>query len=304
MNCARNKAKEKGGDFKISILYRWFLLLHNKYFPPLKGRIILYLVKCELALNRFTSKRFQKNLMMSGNYNPMKKSILLLTMVMLPILGWAQTTVTLQDQCNCEVLKGTDVSAPGAATPTGAEQGDLYVNTTSGTIFFWDGDSWELTSSDDQQVLDFSFNDVTNILTLELENDGITTVDLSALNDTFTDTNTTITSFAIDPTNTNLVITDSDTNTFNVAIADLVNLINTDNQTLSEVLAQGADANGTIITNLGTPVDPADAATKAYVDATADDDITDVTFDGTDLTVEEGTTSFNNDISPVCATDA
>ncbi|MEM8765713.1 MAG: hypothetical protein AAGD88_17995, partial [Bacteroidota bacterium] len=227
----------------------------------------------------------------------MKKSVLLLIMVMLPILGWAQTTVTLQDQCNCEVLKGTDVSAPGAATPIGAEQGDLYVNTTSGTIFFWDGDSWELTSSDDQQVLDFSFNDVTNILTLELENDGITTVDLSALNDTFTDTNTTITSFAIDPTNTNLVITDSDTNTFNVAIADLVNLINTDNQTLSEVLAQGADANGTIITNLGTPVDPADAATKAYVDATADDDITDVSFDGTDLTVEEGTTSFSADIS-------
>ncbi len=46
---------------------------------------------------------------------------------------------------------------------------------------------------------------------------------------------------------------------------------------------------------------PSQNAVKTYVDAqitaTADDDITDVTFDGTDLTVEEGTTTFSTDLS-------
>jgi uncharacterized protein (TIGR02145 family) len=39
-----------------------------------------------------------------------------------------------------------------------------------------------------------------------------------------------------------------------------------DDQTLTEVLVSGNDAGGQRITNLGTPVDSADAATKAYVD--------------------------------------
>ncbi|MDH3796552.1 MAG: hypothetical protein OER83_06750, partial [Flavobacteriaceae bacterium] len=81
----------------------------------------------------------------------MKLKILL---IFLLISGFAfsQTTVTLEDQCNCEVLSGTDVSAPGAVTPAGADAGDIYVNTNTGTIYYWDGDSWELTSSDDQQL--------------------------------------------------------------------------------------------------------------------------------------------------------
>jgi len=70
----------------------------------------------------------------------------------------AQTTVNLEDQCNCEVLSGTLVTAPGTSTPTGADVGDIYVNTNTGTIFFWDGDSWELTSTDSQQLQVFSFN--------------------------------------------------------------------------------------------------------------------------------------------------
>ncbi|WP_143751902.1 beta strand repeat-containing protein [Maribacter sp. 4U21] len=288
---------------------------------------------------------------------------------------FAQTTVTLEDQCNCEVIQGTDVSAPGVTTPSGADLGDLYVNTTTGTIFFWDGDSWELTTAtntDNQQLQNFTFETATNILSLDLQNGGTVIVDLSDLQDTSVDTNTTndrievvgpnlvitdsdnniisipladiasqvdtnttITSFAIDGSNTNLVLTDSDSNSFSIAIADIANLVNSDNQnlenfqvnganlelgivdgnvvsvpladitagvntddqTLSEVLGEGADAGGTVITNLGTPVAGTDAVTKDYVDGLADDDISAVAFDGTNLSVTESGTTLSADIS-------
>ncbi|MBO6589337.1 MAG: hypothetical protein JJ951_09465, partial [Muricauda sp.] len=160
----------------------------------------------------------------------MKKSILALLFLFSTGIAFSQTTVTLQDQCNCEVLKGTDVSGSGATTPAGADLGDIYVNTNTGTIYFWDGDTWELTASDDQQLTGFTFNDATNTLSLTLENGGSVNVDLSSLSDTLTDSNTTVTSFGIDGTNTNLVITDSDSNTFAVALADLAALIDTDTQ--------------------------------------------------------------------------
>ncbi|WP_430906277.1 beta strand repeat-containing protein [Maribacter sp. 2-571] len=62
-------------------------------------------------------------------------------------------------------------------------------------------------------------------------------------------------------------------------------------------------ANKSTDTALGTSdaLFPTQNAVKTYVDgqitATADDDITGVTFDGTDLTVDEGTTSFSADLS-------
>ncbi|SFC57820.1 hypothetical protein SAMN04487891_1142, partial [Flagellimonas taeanensis] len=84
----------------------------------------------------------------------MKKSILALFFLLFTGIALSQTTVTLQDQCNCEVLKGTAVSSPGATTPSGADTGDIYVNTNTGTIYFWDGNSWELTSSDTNTVND------------------------------------------------------------------------------------------------------------------------------------------------------
>ncbi|UBZ12898.1 hypothetical protein LDL77_13495 [Flagellimonas marinaquae] len=197
----------------------------------------------------------------------MKKSILALLFLLFTGIAFSQTTVTLQDQCDCEVLKGTDVSSPGATSPTGADLGDIYVNTNTGTIYFWDGNSWELTSSDNQQLTGFNFDDVTNILSLSLEDGGNVNVDLSSLKDIFTDSNTAVTSFDIDGTNTNLVITDSEANTFSVALADLAALIDTDNQNLSNVLVNGNNANGATITGLGTPTAASDAATKAYVDA-------------------------------------
>jgi len=46
------------------------------------------------------------------------------------------------------VLRGNEVTAPGNTTPAGADAGDIYVNATSGTIYYWDGASWQLTTSD------------------------------------------------------------------------------------------------------------------------------------------------------------
>ncbi|MEM9001584.1 MAG: hypothetical protein AAGB24_15085 [Bacteroidota bacterium] len=188
----------------------------------------------------------------------MKKNIIFIVSLLLTGFAFSQTTVTLQDQCNCEVLSGTDVTAPGTTSPTGADIGDIYVNTNTGTIFFWDGDSWELTSSDDQQLTGFTLDGVTNTLTLDLENSTSVSVDLSSLSDTFSDTNTTIASFGIDGTNTNLVITDSDANSFSVALVDIAALIDTDDQDISTDGSSGnisIDDGSTLTLN----VDDADA---------------------------------------------
>src|SRR5690606_107073 len=165
----------------------------------------------------------------------MKKSFLVLLFFLFSGIAISQTTVTLQDQCNCEVLKGTQVTTPGMSIPTGADIGDIYVNTDTGTIYFWDGDTWELTSRDNQQLTGFNFDGLSNTLTLTLENGGSVNVDLSSLSDTLIDTNTTIATYGIDSGNSNLVITDSEGNTFSVALADLSALIdtNTDEQTLA-----------------------------------------------------------------------
>ncbi|NHF61600.1 hypothetical protein FK220_019765, partial [Flavobacteriaceae bacterium TP-CH-4] len=100
------------------------------------------------------------------------KKIIVVLVFLTTGFAFSQTTVTLEDQCNCEVLSGPDVTAAGMTTPAGADTGDIYVNTNTGTIYFWDGNSWELTSTDSQQVLDFSYDTVTRGLTLELENGG------------------------------------------------------------------------------------------------------------------------------------
>ncbi len=63
------------------------------------------------------------------------------------------------------------------------------------------------------------------------------------------------------------------TNTTNIAANATAIAADTDGdatneiQTLSQVLAQGSDANATAITNVADPTNPQDAATKAYVDA-------------------------------------
>ena len=117
----------------------------------------------------------------------MKKYLAFLAFVLIGGLTYAQTTVTLEDQCDCQVLSGTAVTSAGQSSPNGSEAGDIYVNTDSGTIFYWDGDSWELTSSDDQQLQRFEYNNTTSILTLEIEGGNTLTVDLSVLNNSGSD---------------------------------------------------------------------------------------------------------------------
>ncbi|SFR93444.1 hypothetical protein SAMN04488010_3913, partial [Maribacter stanieri] len=112
------------------------------------------------------------------------KFIMVLFTLLISGISMAQTTVTLEDQCNCEVLQGTDVSAPGVGTPAGADLGDLYVNTDTGTIYYWNGTTWELTTTDDQQLQNFTFDISTNILSLEIEDGNIVTVDLASLDRT------------------------------------------------------------------------------------------------------------------------
>ncbi|MBW8243824.1 hypothetical protein K1F50_13535 [Muricauda oceani] len=255
----------------------------------------------------------------------MKKSILALLFLLFTGIAFSQTTVTLQDQCNCEVLKGTDVSNPGATSPSGADLGDIYVNTNTGTIYFWDGDSWELTSTDDQQLTGFNFDDVTNILSLSLENGGNVNVDLSSLKDIFTDSNTAVTSFDIDGTNTNLVITDSDANTFSVALADLAALIdtNTDSQDLSlsgDALSLTGDPTATPIdlgaytetvtgaNDLTVTADGSGNYTGDYADGDKDDtnELSDLSLDGSNvLTLSNPATGGNSvDLSGLLGTDS
>ncbi|WP_343488485.1 hypothetical protein, partial [Allomuricauda sp. d1] len=201
----------------------------------------------------------------------MKKLITFILFVFLSGIAFSQTTVTLQDQCNCEVLSGTAVSAPGATTPAGADAGDIYVNTTTGTIFFWDGDSWELTSGNDTNTTNASLTeDGVNLILRDSDNNTVTIplADIAAV----VDTNTTNVAFTVNTGTGQLEITDSESNTLFVSLADLAAAIDTDDQTLTEVLAQGNSAGGNPITDLDDPTDPQDAATKNYVDNLSVDD--------------------------------
>ena len=61
------------------------------------------------------------------------------------ILSLNAQTINLSDQCNCEVFKSTTAVTAGATSPTGAGNGDLLVD-SDGNLFYWDGNSWELTT--------------------------------------------------------------------------------------------------------------------------------------------------------------
>ncbi|MBU2995014.1 hypothetical protein KO500_01145, partial [Cellulophaga baltica] len=70
----------------------------------------------------------------------------------------------------------------------------------------------------------------------------------------------------------------------------------TEAQNLTDVLTLGADANGTTITNLGTPINDADATTKLYVDDLvsaniADGSETNITVAGINTISGDGTTT-------------
>ncbi|MBT8284706.1 MAG: hypothetical protein HKO75_04920, partial [Flavobacteriaceae bacterium] len=250
----------------------------------------------------------------------MDKKILLL-LFLVSGFAFSQTTVNLQDQCNCEVLSGTAVTSPGTTTPSGADTGDIYVNTNTGVIYFWDGDSWELTSSDDQNLQNFSFNPGTNILSLDIEDGNTVTVDLSALSATGTDDqalslagniltledggtvdltpfldNTddqNITNFSIDASNI-LTLTIENGNTQTI---DLSGLVGTDDQTAAEVNYDNTTS-GLAATDVQAALDEVAAG------STDDQNISGSGLAGTNLTIGiENGASEVVDLSSLVGTD-
>ncbi|MCJ7467838.1 MAG: hypothetical protein MUO53_14235, partial [Maribacter sp.] len=250
----------------------------------------------------------------------MIKKILTLVFLLIAGIGLSQTTVTLQDQCNCEVLSGTVVTTAGMTTPAGADTGDIYVNTNTGTIYFWDGNSWELTSSDDQQLQAFSFNAATNVLSLRIENGNTVTVNLAALANAGTDDqrltlagniltledggtvnlapyldntdNQQITAFSLNGATNVLTLTLQNGGTRTV---NLSGLVGTDDQTAAEVTYNNT-VSGLTANNVQAAIDEINAAagTVALVD----------NGDGTyDFTDASGTTTTISDTSISTMTD-
>lgn len=112
------------------------------------------------------------------------KKLAPLTFLFFSGLALAQTTVTLESQCNCKVLSGNDVNSAGETTPAGTDVGDIYVNTTSGTIFYWNGSTWQLTSGLYPQIQSFSYDTNTKQLSLTIDDGTVFTVDISSLSTT------------------------------------------------------------------------------------------------------------------------
>uniref|UniRef100_UPI0011EE6FC8 beta strand repeat-containing protein n=1 Tax=Pareuzebyella sediminis TaxID=2607998 RepID=UPI0011EE6FC8 len=182
----------------------------------------------------------------------------------------AQTTVTLEDQCNCEVLSGPDVTAPGMTTPTGADTGDIYVNTNTGTIYFWDGNSWELTSSDNQQLQGFTFDSLTGELRLTLENGGTSSIILPL------ETLTTMTGVA--PVGNAIGIYENEN-------GDLVTI----NETITSMTDNG-DGNVTLVNEAGATMTVA----KSDITANPDGTYTFTNNDGTDVTIDTNGIEITN----------
>jgi hypothetical protein len=182
-------------------------------------------------------------------------------------------------------LDNTDDQNLTGATLTGTTLQIDIENGSSANV-----DLSSLVGTDDQNLTGASLNG-SNVLQIDIENGSSTTVDLSALADN-TDSQTLSTSGAagdISISGGNGIVLNVDD-----ADADSTNEI----QNLSQVLSEGNDAGGSIIANLADPVVAQDAATKAYVDAVADDDISGAVLDGSNvLTISEGTTDVTVDLS-------
>ncbi|WP_405395866.1 beta strand repeat-containing protein [Maribacter sp. Asnod2-G09] len=197
------------------------------------------------------------------------KFIMVLFTLLISGISMAQTTVTLEDQCNCEVLQGTDVSAPGVTTPAGADLGDLYVNTDTGTIYYWNGTTWELTSTDDNTTNASLTEDGVNLI---LTDSDLSTVSirLADIADVV-DTNTTNVTFTVNSVNGTLDIIDSEGAIVSVPLADIAALVNTDNQEGTEVfLTTPLDVDGDRINETTVEEAIADLAANNALDLDID----------------------------------
>ncbi|AZQ59172.1 hypothetical protein EJ994_10280 [Maribacter sp. MJ134] len=224
------------------------------------------------------NNRFNKKMTTSLiRYRVIDKRILVL-FLFLSGITFAQTRVAIGDQCNCEVIQGTVVDAPGATSPSGSDLGDLYVNTNTGTIYFWDGTSWELTSTDSNTTNVGLSDDGTNLILTDSDGNTVTMplADIAAA----TDTNTTNATFEV--VGSDLVITDSDGGTVSVPVTDIAALAdtNTTNVGLSD------DGTNLILTDSdGNTV----TMPLADIAAATDTNTTNATFEvvGSDLVITD-----------------
>ena len=69
-------------------------------------------------------------------------------------------------------------------TASSGAEGDLYLNTDDGILWIGlqSGDLYRLSGTDDQRITQFDFNAATNEVYIALEDGGLDTLDLSALN--------------------------------------------------------------------------------------------------------------------------
>jgi len=72
-----------------------------------------------------------------------KKKLTIPILMLCSVIGWAQTTINLEERCDCEITRHTSEVNAGDSSPTGETQGDMLID-PSGDLFFWNGDSWEV----------------------------------------------------------------------------------------------------------------------------------------------------------------
>ncbi|MCM5664201.1 hypothetical protein, partial [Galbibacter mesophilus] len=252
------------------------------------------------------------------------KNRILLFVLLISGFAFSQTTVNLENQCDCTVLKGTAVTAAGStADSNGVETGDIYINEITGVLYFWNGSSWDLTSGDKVKNQTFVVNTTDGTLVLtDSEGESVSVllseianaVDTNTTNATLTqdgtnliltdsdnnsvtipltdiaaatDTNTTNVSFSVDTATNELVIVDSEGADVRVALADIAALVDTDDQDLRNVLGVGNDAGDKEIIGLLDPTTAQSAATRNYVDS----QISANAADGSETKLTDGTTT-------------
>ena len=164
--------------------------------------------------------------------------------------------------------------------------------------------------------IDISNGRVNNVLpdqVINLEGEGATTVSGTYPNFRINTTDN-VEDDDASPTNEiqSLTLNGNNLELSNGGIVDLSSFVNTDGQNLADVLAQGADANGAIITGLSDPIAAQDAATKNYVDNQNDldldkdnsNEIQDLALVSNTLTITNNTAATPIDLSGYVNTDA
>ena len=149
----------------------------------------------------------------------------------------SQIEVTLEDQCNCEILRGEEVFASGLSEPEGTERQNLYVNNQSGVVYWWTGTEWREIVAADNSTSAFTYNTSTNDILLTKADGTIFSINLSDLLDN-TDAQT------LELTNNNLSISGGNQ-------VDLSTLTGFEDNLGNHTATQNIQLNGNYISNDG-----------------------------------------------------